>query len=60
MRKNRTVPFCLSHLAPMGLGMQAARRGLRALEAAALVTVARKPGQGLRVTLQEPPAVTNP
>ena len=60
MRKDRTVHFCLSHLAPMGLGAQAARRGLRALEAAGLVTVGRRPGRGLDVTLQEPPTADDP
>jgi hypothetical protein len=55
IRKNRTLPFCLSHLAPMGLGVQAARRGLRALELARLVTVERSIGCGLKVTLQELP-----
>jgi hypothetical protein len=37
------------------VGEQAARRALRSLEDAGLVTVLRKPGRGLEVTLLEAP-----
>jgi hypothetical protein len=50
-RKSRTVPFCLSHGEGLGVSEQAARRGLQAMEGAGLVSVVRKPGRGLEVTL---------
>jgi hypothetical protein len=46
----RTVGLCLPH-AGLGISEQAARRALRALQAAGLVSVLRKPGCGLEVTL---------
>jgi hypothetical protein len=51
--RGQKVLFCLSQAAEMGLGKQAARRGLRALQAAGLVSVERKPGRGLEVTLPD-------
>jgi hypothetical protein len=50
-RRSRRVPLCLSgELAP-GLNRQSARRGLRQLVVAGLVSVRRTPGRGLEVTL---------
>jgi hypothetical protein len=49
--RGQKVLFCLSQATEMGLSRQAARRGLRALQAAGLVSVMRKPGRGLEVTL---------
>jgi hypothetical protein len=56
---NRTVVFCLSRMRDMGVGEQAARRALRALEGAGLVSVSHKPGRGLEVTLWGAPGVSN-
>jgi hypothetical protein len=53
--KRRTVRFGLTRLLPMGIGPQAARRGLRNLERIGLVTVSRNPGRTLEVTLCETP-----
>jgi hypothetical protein len=39
----------------LGVKEAAARRALRSLEAAGLVTILRKPGRGLEVTLLEAP-----
>lgn len=50
-RKTRTVKLCLRGGLPVGLNRWNARRGLQALEAAALVAILRKPGRGLEVTL---------
>src|SRR4051812_619934 len=54
-RHCRTVKVSLNRV---GLGMSeyAARRALRSLEAAGLVSVLRKPGRGLEVTILEAPA----
>jgi hypothetical protein len=59
-RKTRTVRLCLGRVG-LGVSEQAARRALRELERARLVSVLRKPGRGLEVTLldlgtAEPPA----
>jgi hypothetical protein len=56
MTHSRKVSFCLSHVAETGLGPQAARRGLRALQTAGLVAILRKPGRGLEVALLDTPA----
>lgn len=53
--KSRTVRFRLTRMAAMGIGPQAARRGLRNLELARLVTVRQKPGQSLEVTILDSP-----
>jgi hypothetical protein len=50
-RKSRTVRFCLSHGDDLGVSEQAARRALRGMERAGLVSLLRKPGRGLEVTL---------
>lgn len=50
-RKHRTVPLCLRGPLPAGLNEWSARRGVRSLESAGLVTIGRKPGHGLEVTL---------
>jgi hypothetical protein len=55
-RRNRTVAFCLSRGQDMGLGEDTTRRALRALERVGLVSVVRRPGRGLEVTLLDAPA----
>jgi hypothetical protein len=54
-RRSREVPLCLAGNLPEGLNEQSARRGLRQLEVAGLVTVCRPPGRGLEVTLNDAP-----
>jgi hypothetical protein len=54
-RKARTVRFSLSGVAKEGLHPDTAKRGLRALEAAGLVSIRRRPGRALEVTLLETP-----
>jgi hypothetical protein len=54
-RRSRVVPLCLAGKLPEGLNEQSARRGLRRLEGAGLVTVRHPPGHGLEVTLNDPP-----
>jgi hypothetical protein len=53
-RRGRTVKLCLTRV---GLGVKeaAARRALRSLESAGLVTILWKPGRGLEVTILEAP-----
>jgi hypothetical protein len=51
---NRTVAFCLPRAAADGIPAKTARRAMHALEQAGLVSVRRKPGRGLEVTIQEP------
>jgi hypothetical protein len=53
-RRLRTVRLCLSR-AGLGLSEYATRRALRALQTAELVSVVRKPGRGLEVTLLDAP-----
>jgi len=53
-RRRCTVKLCLER-AGLGVSEQAARRALRSLEAAGLVSVERRPGRGLEVTLLEVP-----
>lgn len=50
-RNSRTVRLCLAGELPGGLNKQSARRGLRQLVGADLVTVRPRPGRGLEVTL---------
>jgi hypothetical protein len=52
----RTVLFCLSRAATDGIPTTTARRAVRELERAGLVTVQRKPGRGLDVTILDVPA----
>jgi hypothetical protein len=54
-RRSRTVRLCLSGKLPGGLSRQSARRGLRQLAGAGLVTFHRRPGNGLEVTLNDAP-----
>jgi hypothetical protein len=54
-RRRRTVTLSLTR-AGLGVREAAARRALRSLETAGLVTVLRKPGRGLEVTLLDAPA----
>jgi hypothetical protein len=53
IRNQRTVKINLSALAGFSLTRATARRGLRALALANLVTVKHRPGQTLEVTLLE-------
>src|SRR5262245_1658984 len=53
-RRARTVRLCLGR-AGLGLSLYAARRALRSLESAGLVSVRRQPGRGLQVTLLDAP-----
>jgi hypothetical protein len=54
-RNQRTVRLRLRAGLPAGMNAWSARRGLRALEAAGLVTVSRHPGKALDVTLNDAP-----
>ncbi len=49
-RNRRTVRLCLGRVG-LGVSEQAARRALRGMERAGLVSLVRKPGRGLEVTL---------
>ena len=50
-RRSRTIPFCLSRAGPLGVKEDSARRALRRLEVAGLVSVRHPAGRGLEVTL---------
>jgi hypothetical protein len=52
---NRTVRLCLNGALPEGLNRQSARRGLKQLTLAGLVSVLRRHGRGLVVTLLDAP-----
>ena len=56
MKRKGTVKFCLSHLSDFEKSPDAARRGLRELEAAKLVSVKHYPGKCLDVTILDVPA----
>jgi hypothetical protein len=58
-RRSRTVRLCLSGKLPPGLSRQSARRGLRRLAAAGLVTVRQRPGRGLEIVINDPPCLTD-
>lgn len=47
----RTVLFCLARAAADGIPTTTARRAIREPERAGLVTICRKPGRGLEVTI---------
>ncbi len=51
----RTVAVTLARLTRMGMSESTARRGLRTLERAGLVSVERRPGRAARVTLLAAP-----
>jgi hypothetical protein len=51
--RKRTVNFCLAHARADGIPTTTARRAIRELERAGLVTIYRKPGRGLEVTLHD-------
>jgi hypothetical protein len=55
----RKVTLCQEH-ALLGLNAQAARRAVKALEGAGLVSVVRKPGCGLEVTILDAPGEPSP
>jgi hypothetical protein len=50
-RRARTVPLRLSAAAALGMHRDTAKRGLRALERAKLVTICRRPGRCPDVTI---------
>jgi hypothetical protein len=54
--KDRSVHFCLARAAAEGIPTTTARRAVRQLERAGLVTIRRKPGRGLEVTIIVNPA----
>jgi hypothetical protein len=51
----RTVHFCLGRAAADGIPTTTARRAMRELERAGLVTIERRPGRGLDVTIHDRP-----
>jgi hypothetical protein len=51
--RNRTIRFRLTAHSTVGLTPQTARRGIRALESAGLISVQHHPGQALEVTLMK-------
>jgi hypothetical protein len=56
MANRRTVHFCLARAEAEGIPTRTARRAVRALERAGLVSVVQRPGRGLEVTILDPPA----
>src|SRR5262245_9648819 len=50
-----TVKLCLSQCTDDGIPARTARRAIQALERAGLVSVVRKPGRGLEVTILDTP-----
>jgi hypothetical protein len=52
-RKSPTIRFCLAHAAGLRMSPDTARRGLRSLKAAGLVTVRHLAGRCCEVTLLE-------
>jgi hypothetical protein len=54
-RNNRTVSLCLARAAALGMHPDTARRGLRALAKANLVSIRNRPGRALEITLLEAP-----
>jgi DNA-binding transcriptional ArsR family regulator len=59
-KNSRTVKLSLSGALPLGLSKQSARRGLRLLGEAGLVSARQQPGHGLEVTLLEAPPAEPP
>ena len=55
-RRSRIVSLSLRR-AGLGLNTSAARRALKTLEAACLVSVLRRPGRGLEITILDAPEV---
>jgi DNA-binding transcriptional ArsR family regulator len=53
MRNRRTISFCQRRGMDLGMSIDTARRGLRRLEVAGLVTLKRMPGRGVEVTINE-------
>ncbi|HEY7311901.1 MAG TPA: hypothetical protein VH643_21235 [Gemmataceae bacterium] len=54
-RNSRTVTLCLARPAALGMHVDTASRGLRALASAGLVSIRRQPGKPLEVTLLDAP-----
>src|SRR5262245_36290625 len=55
MAGRATVLFCQTRAADEGIPITTARRAIRQLERAGLVTIRRKPGRGLEVTILDVP-----
>jgi hypothetical protein len=55
MARSRTVPFRPARAREFGMSRDTARRGLRALERAGLVSARQVPGRCLEVTLNDSP-----
>ena len=58
--RHRVVTFCLARGRVMGMGEQTTRRALHQLAAAGLVSISRKPGRGLEVTILDAPEAEEP
>jgi DNA-binding MarR family transcriptional regulator len=56
-RRSRTIRFRLAGTADLEMHPDTAKRGLRALEKAGLVSIRRHPGQALEVTLLAAPSL---
>ena len=57
MAGSRTVRFCLARASASGIPASTARRAVNDLAAHGLVSVVRRPGQGLDVTILDCPEV---
>jgi hypothetical protein len=55
LRRAKTIHLCLAQLCELGLNEDSARRGIRALERARLISVGRRPGRGLDITINDIP-----
>lgn len=53
--KRRTVRLCLARAAALGMHRDTAKRALQGLEEAKLISISRRPGRALDVTLLEAP-----
>lgn len=51
--RRRRVSFCLGWAMKMNMSEDTARRGIRQLEMAGLISIERRPGRGLDVTILE-------
>ena len=59
IRKAMTFPLSQARLREAAISTQAARRGLRALAMAGLLTIHRPPGRSLEVTILDVPTATD-
>jgi len=51
--KSRTIRFCVQKSNVLGVSLRSARRGMRALQRAGLISVDQKPGRCLQVTIND-------